>query len=818
MQTFTNDLRYGFRMLSRTPSFTLAAVVCLALGIGATTAIFSIVYAVLLRPLPYANPDRLVRVYTEFPKFPNGGLTRFWTSPPEFFDLRKDTQSWQSLDGWVNGGANLAGSNEPIRITVSNVTGGLLETLGVAPIRGRLLTPQDDKPGVPATAVLSYGLWRSAFGADNSVVGRDVLLNGQKCTIVGIMPGGFQFPPGEVEPPELWTPLQLDPAKPGGRGSHYLYLLGRLKNGSNVEQARQEMVQLVTQAGAHATPMVHGFAPGDHPVVMYPFQDEVVGSVRLAMLTLLGAVVFVLLIACVNVANLLLARAEVRQREIAIRKAMGAELMTLVRQFITEGVLLSLAGAVLGCLLAFGGLRLIAATNAGSIPRASEISLNWEVLLFTLVVSFATGVAFGLAPLAQIVAKNVHETLKAAAARTTASVGANRFRRVLVTGELALALVLLIGTGLMVRAFWKLQEVNIGVDPRNVITMRVALPQAVYPENERVVQFWTAVQQRVRAIPGVVSASFLSGLPPTRRVNANDTQIEGFVPRKGGPIQNIDYYQTVGDRYFETMGVHLIEGRLFDERDGKGAPLTLIVNQTLARMYWPGESALGRRMKPGFQGEWRTIVGVVADVKNAGIDKPTGTELYGPYRQSGGFGIRNAYVTVRTQRDPDELINSLRAEIHSIDGSLPISSVRTMDDVIVATQSRPRFLAILLTMFSGVALVLAAVGLYGVISYSVAQRTSEFGIRMALGAGPSDVLGMVIGQGARLALAGVVAGGLGALALTRMMRGLLFGIDFFDPLTFTVMAAVLAAVMLVACYVPARRATRVDPMVALRYE
>jgi predicted permease len=369
MQTFTHDLRYGVRMLLRTPGFTIAAIVCLALGIGATTAIFSIVYAVLLRPLPYTQPDRLARLYTEFPKFPNGGLSRFWTSPPEFLDLRRDTKSWQNLDGWVNGGANLAGGNEPIRVTVSNVTGGLLETLGVSPIRGRLLTPKDDEPGVPSTAVLSYGLWRRAFGADPGVVGRDVLLNGQKCTIVGIMPGGFQFPPGEVDPPELWTPLQLDPTRPGGRGSHYLYLLGRLKPGVGLNQARQEVAQLVAQSGATATKMIHSFAPAEHPVVMCPFQDEVVSGVRLAMLTLLGAVVFVLLIACVNVANLLLARAEVRQREIAIRKALGAELFTLVRQFVTEGVLLSLAGAVLGCLLAFGGLRLTCISHEGSSKK-----------------------------------------------------------------------------------------------------------------------------------------------------------------------------------------------------------------------------------------------------------------------------------------------------------------------------------------------------------------------------------------------------------------------------------------------------------------
>ncbi len=818
MHNFIQDLRYGVRMLLQSPGFTAAAVVCLALGIGATTAIFSIVYAVLLKPLPYSQPDRLARIYTEFPMFPNGGLRRFWTSPPEFLDLRKYTHSWQTLDAWVTGGSNLAGGNEPSRVTASFVSGGLLDALGVQPLRGRLLTPHDDENGAPLTAVISYGLWQRAFGGDATAVGKEVHLDGQKCSVVGIMPKGFEFPPGEVEKPELWTPLQLNPASPGGRGSHYLYLLGRLKPGVSLEQSRQEMAQLVDHWGATSSERNHSFSTKNHPLVLFPFQDEVVGGVRLAMLTLLSAVVFVLLIACVNVANLLLARAEARQREIAIRKALGADLGRLVLQFVTEGVLLSLAGAVFGVVLAAGGLYLITATNAGSIPRASEISLNWSVLLFALGLSFATGIAFGLAPLAQIISKDVHNTLKAAAARTTASVGSNRFRRVLVAGELAMALVLLIGTGLMIRAFWNLQQVNIGVDARNVLTMRVALPSTVYPENEGVVRFWTNVVQRVGSLPGVTSASFVSGLPPNRRVNATDTSIEGFVRRPGGPMQNIDYYQTAGANYFQTMGIRLVEGRFFDERDGLGAPLTVVVNQTLARIYWPGESAIGHRVKPGQQGEWRTVVGVAADVKNAGIDKPTGTELYLPYRQNAGFGLRNAHIVLRTQGDPQGMASAVRREVAGVDSSLPISSVHTMGDVVLASQSQPRFLAVLLSMFAGVALVLAAVGLYGVIAYSVAQRTGEFGIRMAMGAAPSDVLGMVVGQGLKLGLIGIAVGAVGALALTRLMRGLLFGVSSFDPLTFLAMAFVLCAVMLIATYVPARRATKVDPMVALRYE
>jgi predicted permease len=813
MNTFWQDLRYGIRMLWNSPGFTAASIICLALGIGATSAIFSIVNAVLLRPLPYNHSERLIRIYSEFPTF-----KKFWVSAPEFLEILQSAKSWESFEGWVNGGVNIAGGNEPIRVTASFVTGGLLPSLGISPIIGRLITPQDDAPAAQNTTVLSYGLWQRAFGGDNSVVGRDVQWNGRKATIIGVMPKGFHFPPGEADPPEAWAPMQIDPARPGNRGGHFVSALGMLKPGVTLAQARDEMNLLVEQWGRQDGQGRHMLSPKNHPVVMSGFQEEVVGSVRLAMLMLLGAVGFVLLIACVNVANLLLARAEARQREIAIRKAMGAAVWRLARQFVTEGVMLSLGGALLGLALAFLGLRVIARANAASIPRVNEIGIDTTVLLFALGISFLTGIAFGLAPLAQIIAGNVHDTLKAAASRTTASVASNQFRRALVVTEMALALILLIGTGLMVRAFWKLQEVHAGFQPAGLLTMRVALPQAVYPESQRVLQFWTSVQQRVAALPGVEAATFVSGLPPMRQIMANDTQIEGWVRREGGPIQNMDYWQLTGPRYFETMGIRLIDGRYFDDRDGASAPLTVMVNQTTARMYWPGESALGHRVKPGFQGEWRTIVGVVEDVKNAGLDKPTATELYIPYLQTTGLGMRNGFVILRAKGDPVRMVGPSRDVIHGIDSSLPIAAVRTMDEVLSSAQARPRFLTLLLTMFSGIALVLAAVGIYGVISYSVAQRTNEFGIRMAMGAGPRDVLTMVLGQGLLLGLIGVALGAAGALALTRLIRGLLFGISSFDPVTFLVMAALLTAVTLAACWIPARRATRVDPMVALRYE
>ncbi len=417
-------------------------------------------------------------------------------------------------------------------------------------------------------------------------------------------------------------------------------------------------------------------------------------------------------------------------------------------------------------------------------------------------------------------ARNPQQALQAATGRTTATAGAQLFRRVLVSGEMALALVLLIGAGLMVRAFWKLQDIDAGLIPDRILTMRLALPQAVYGDNKSVVQFWTALQDRVAGLPGVESASMMLGLPPIRPINANDTQIEGFVPQPGGPLQNIDYWQVAGKKFFETMGIRLIEGRLFDDRDGEGSPPALVINQTMARTYWPGQSAIGRRVRPGFRDPWFTVVGVVADVKNAGLDKPTGTELYLPYRllASPGFAPRAGFLVVRAARDPLSMVRAVRAEIRALDAALPVAQVRTMDEVLAAARSRPRFLTLLLGLFSVVALALAAVGIYGVISYSVARRTSEIGIRMAMGARPDDILRMVLAQGLRLGAIGVAAGALGAIALTRLIRGLLFGVTAFDPWTFVSMAALLLAVTAAACWIPARRATRVDPMVALRYE
>ena len=813
------DLRHALRMLLKNPGFAAAAVLCLTLGIGATTGIFSVVNAVLLRPLGYKQPERLVRIYTEFPTFPNGGLRRFWTSAPEFLDLRRDLRSWDSIDAWANTSSNIAGITQPARVTASFVSGGMLNSLGVAPMMGRLIAPADDEPTAPVVADISYGLWRSVFGGDPQIIGRQTLLDGQKCTVIGVMPRGFEFPPGEIDPPQLWSPLQLNPAKPGGRGSHNYYLLGLLKPGITPSQAHSEMQAYVTASTeAHKSPGEHYFNTKNHTLISFPLQGEVVSNVRPALLMLLGAVAFVLLIACVNVANLLLARAESRRREIAIRSAIGADLPRLARQFVTEGLLLSGCGALLGLVLAYLGIRLIQLTNAGAIPRAAEIGVDASVLLFTIGASLITGVLFGLAPIIPLALQSVQDSLKETVGSTTGTAAAQGFRRALVAGELALALVLLIACGLMVRGFWKLQEVHIGLNPENVVTMNLALPQSTYPKPEMINSFWSRLEERIHNLPGVRSAAIASGLPPLRPPNMNDTHIEGFVRREGGPIENIDYYQVVSADYFQTMGIRLMDGRLFDSRDAASAPDAAIINQTFAHTFYGNESPIGRRIQPGMSGPFCTIIGMVEDVKNAGIDRPTGTELYLPYLQKQGSGTNDAYVVLRSNGDPRSLASAVRREVQAIDPTIPVSRVRLMDDVLSSAQSRPRFLTLLLTLFSGIALIIATVGIYGVISYSVARRSKEFGLRMALGARPTNILGLVLKQGILLTSIGVVGGVVAALILTRLMASLLFAIKPTDAITYLGVSALLAAVAILASYIPARRATQVDPIKALRYE
>ena len=809
-------LRHAIRSLLRTPTFTVAALLCLALGIGATTAIFSIVDAVILRPLPYPDSSRLVRIYTEFPTFPNGGLHKFWVSEPEVFDLKNAAKSFESIGAWYTGSANIAGLTQPLRVTTTYVTASLPKILEAKPLRGHLITKEDDVPGAAPVLMLSYGLWQRAFGGNPNIIGTETYGNGVKARIIAVMPRGFVCPPGQSDQTEAWTALHLDP-KSTNRGGHNFNVLGRLRPGVTLAQAREEMSRLVAHWGEAASPNYHAFNPRTHPVSMYSFYGEVVGGVRKSMLMLLGAVVFVLLIACVNVANLLLARSEARQREIAIRRAVGASTGHLIKQFITEGLLLSFVGAAFGTVLAYGSLRLIVAINSGSIPRAQEVHVDWQVLAFTLAVSLLTGVLFGLAPFIHVSAIRVYDTLKASSGRTSATASSNRFRRILVIAQMAMAFLLVAGAGLMIRTFWKLQQVNPGFNASHLLTFSVNLPDASYKDEQARQRFWREVEQGLSQLPGVRSASIMQGLPPLRPENDNDTNIEGFVQTPGGPIENVAYYQIAGDRLFETLGARLIEGRFLEPRDGNPNTPGVVVNAAMAHTFWPHESAIGHRVRPyaGGKSPWCTVVGVIADIKNGGIDKPAGTEIFIPYQLAASS---EPNIVLRTSGDPLSLARAARGVIASVNPSLPVIKVRTMEDVLAAATSRPRFLTLILGMFSILALGLATVGIYGVISYSVEQRTAEFGIRMALGAEPRALLLQVVRQGLVLGLLGVGIGIAGAMLLTSSLEGLLFGVSRFDPSSFVATAAILAAATIVASFLPALRAMRIEPAQALRYE
>ena len=818
------NVRYTLRTLGNARGFTAIAVLTLGLGIGSSTAIFSVVHSVLFRPLGYTEPDRLIQVYTEFPKQGVNGFRRFWTSRPEYLELKRDLTSWQTFDAWAETGANIGGGAQPVRVEGARVTGTLLQTLGVQPLLGRLIQPADDAFGAPLTAVLSNSLWHRAFGGDSTIVNREILYNGEKCTVLGVMPADFRFPPGDPNAPEVWIPWRMDPAEKSW-GNHLLYMVGRLKPGISHAQAGAEMANYVRKTGALTTMKSHNLHPVNHPLVSYPFQDEVTRGVRSSLLLLLGAVGFVLLIACVNVANLLLARAEARQREVAVRTALGAGTGRLLAQFVTEGVVLSVFGTLAGFALAFGGVRLIVSTQAGVLPRAGEIGLHLPTLLFAIGLTAFTGVFFGLAPFVHLVRGSTSQSLKSGSGRNTAAGSSLWFRRLLVVGEISLALVLLIGAGLMVQAFWRLQRNDPGFSADRVLTMRVALPQTQYPKADDIFAYWDRLLRKVKEIPEVASVSISDGLPPNRPIDANDTVIEGLHEVPGGPANNIDFWNIVTPGYFEAMGIRLMDGRFLDARDAEGAAPSVVVNQTMAHLYYGNQSALGRRIRPGFSDDektnpWRTIVGVVSDARNGGLDKPAGTEIYMPLQQLRAFGsgLRAENIVVQSSGDPSALAGPVAAAVRSLDPSIPVARIQTMEEILHGEQARPRFLSLVLTLFSALALLLAAVGLYGVISYSVAQRTGEFGIRIAIGASMGQVQGIVLKEGLVLGLAGIVGGALAAALLTRSIQSLLFGVQASDPWTFVFMACALVAVVMAASFFPARRATRVDPVVALRVE
>jgi predicted permease len=821
MKALAQDLRYACRLLLRSPGFTLLAAVTLALGIGANAAIFSVADAVLLRPLPYRDSGQLMIVYSQFPSM---GFSHFWIDPMEFTELSRWNRSFQSLGAYVVGPVNVSARDEPTRADAAFVSAGLFTALGVAPEVGRYVSPRDDLPGTELVVVLADGLWRRAFAADPGIVGRRIKVDGDERTVIGVMPPGFTLGNERIE---AWLPLALDPQKPGNRGNHYLYLIGRLKPGISPAQAQQEMNGFVGRWKLES-PQKHTPQPLVHPLVIQPLLDDLVGGVRPKLRLLLGAVGLVLLIACVNVANLLLARAEARQKEVAVRTALGAPRGRLVRQLLTESVVLGLLGGALGLLLAYGGVKAIVAANLDSIPRVDEIRLDGRTVLFTLAVAIATGLLFGLAPALHARAGSFFATLKEGGQRATAGSGRQWLRRTLVVAEVAFAAMLVIGGGLLIRSFWLLQQVDPGFRPAGVLSMQVPLARRDYPQPEQVEAFYQRLVDRVSHLPGVVSAAVVSGLPPNRSVNANQTDLESVPTTADGGPTIVDYYQFVSRDYFRTLGIPLVAGRLFEPTDAKGSAGVVVINRTMAKQFWGDRNPIGQRLRGGRPSgdprppyPWVTIVGIAGDVKQGGLDHKTGSELYllsDQAPEAAGYLPAAMYLVLRTAKDPMSLAAPVRGEIRRLDPAIPVADVRPMTDVVYASVAQPRFIAFLVLIFAVVALSLAAIGTYGVLAYTVELRTQEIGVRMALGAQALQILRMVMAQGAWLVGSGLVLGVAGALALRRALASVLFGVAPTDPAIFAAVLALLAAVGLLACYLPAQRAMRVDPLVALRRE
>jgi putative ABC transport system permease protein len=822
MRALKQDVIYALRTLGRSPAYAAVTVLTLALGIGANTAIFSVVNGVMLKPLGYPHPERLEFITSTFP---NLGFDRFWISLPEWAEFKERNQSFQGVGGYREGSVNLGTPERPRRVNSVIVTPELLDVLGVPPLRGRLFTVADSLVGAEDVGVISYQTWQNDFGGDESVLGRVVPIDGVPTRIVGIMPRGFDIHDERVE---VFLPLTIDPKTfPNSRGGHFLYLVGRLKDGVSPQQAQADLDTMIAQwfdlSGKRHSP---NRRPNTvHDLQMQPMKSDMVGGIGTALWVLQGAVGFVLLIACANLANLVLARAESRQKEFAIRSALGAGRWRLLRQFLTEGVLLALVGGALGAAVGFAGLRALLAANPQSIPRALEIALDWKVLLFTFAVSIATGLIFGLAPLLHLREQVVTLSLKEGGQRATAGTARARVRSGLVMAEVALAVVLVVGAGLLIRSFQKLMTVDPGFNRERMTTFGVVLPGAVYPKPESRVAFFERLGERLRQQPGVSGVAWMTGLPPNRNVNANDTDFEGYAATRGttDPPENVDYYQTVSLDYLKTMGIPVVKGRGFEPSDVSGGGPVLLVNEALEKTFFTFRNlqAVGQRANIFFGPKPTpfTIIGVVRDVKQGGMSKKTGTELYflseqGPRVANAAPGSMN--VVVRSTLPEQTLAQEIQKAVRAQDPTLPIVKLRTMDQVFSDSAARPRFLAELLAIFAGLALALAAIGTYGILSYSVTERTKEIGIHMALGATRGSVLGMILGQGMRLTMVGLVAGLIASFGLTRLLQAQLFNVKPTDPATLTAVAGFIAVIAFVACYVPAQRATRVDPMVTLR--
>jgi len=814
IETLWQDLRFGARTLWRNPGFAAVAVVTLALGIGANAAIFSVVNAVLLRPLPWSEPDRAVMIWSKWTSF-----DKTWVASGEVMDYRRRARTLEEVAAWSDGQVNLTGGDaEPERVAAASVTANTFSTLGARPMLGRTFTAKEDVPNGPNLTVLGFGLWHRRFASDPAIVGRSIQIDGTAYEVVGVMPPDFVLPTDfqNAEPSELWAPLQLNPASMD-HGNHGFYAAGRLKPGATVHQAADELhaiAQAMTKEGLYPVQM-------QFDTVALSLTDEVVGNVRRAIWLLFGAVAFLLLIACANVANLLLARAEARQREIAVRSALGAGRLRVLRQLVTESVVLAGVSAAVGLGLAYAGVRALAWWNPESIPRVSGVTVDLRVLVFTVVVALLTSMLFSLAPALRTLRLDLTDSLKDGGQSASSGGSRQRFRNGLVVVEMALAVVLLIGAGLMLRSLWSLQRLPLGLDPTNVLTMRVALPQTSYPKAEQVVSFYQRMVERVRQLPGVRAAGAARSLPLGSSIGDFGLVVEGYIPPPGTGAKGD--WQIVTDGYLEAMGERIVRGRAITAADLPNTMLVALINEEMARRYWAGRDPIGGRLRIGGAQNrpWVTVVGIVADVKHNGLTAPVKEKFYVPHTQwdkATGFPIRGMTLVVKTAADPAAQAATVRQEIRSMDASLPVADVRTMADVLGATLSAPRFTGMLLGVFAALALALSAIGIYGVLSYLVSRRTREIGIRVAIGAGRGEVLRLVLQQGLVLALAGVAIGIAAATWLTRLMRGLLHGVTPGDPLTFVFVGLSLSLVAVLASAVPAWRATRVNPVAALKSE
>jgi putative ABC transport system permease protein len=817
METLIQDIKFGLRMLLKSPSLSIVATIALALGIGANTAIFSVVNAVLLRPLPFPASESLVSLFeTDTQRGGKYGSHSY----PNFFDLRSQNTVFEHVACYHGADFVMTGRGEPVRLQGAVVTADLFPLLGVAPLHGRVFLPDEDKPSETGrVAIISEQLFRKRFGADPAIVNQPITLEGKSFTVVGVMPDSFEFPI-QNEPVELWTTIAGDASGKSpitaARGAHFLKAIGRLKPNVSPQQAQSEISAIAARIEkAYPDTNTH------KGLYLEPALTALVGDIRPALLILLGAVACVLLIACANVANLLLARATSRHKEMAVRVALGASRIRVIRQLLTESILLSLLGGAVGLLLAVWWSDLLVALGKEDIPRAVHVAIDWRVLGFTLGVSVLTGLIFGLVPAFQSSKTELVESLKEGGRSGSEGARRNRMRSVLVVGELAIAVVLLVAAGLLIQSLWRLQHVNSGLQPDNVLTFNLGLPETKYDPDKQA-KFFSELKRRLESSPGVQSASTIVPLPLSGDRFMISFQIEGReVARKDEPSADI-FFTGVG--YFRTMGIPIVKGRDFDDRDQHGSPRVLIITEEFARQYFPNEDPIGKRLRPGistYEDEdtptavSREIVGVVADIRNRNLDTTPKPAYYVPQTQ---IPFSQATVVVKTLNEPHSLVSGMTKEVTAMDADLPVFGVKTMREYLAASVATPRFSTTLLSIFAGVALVLTLVGLYGVMSYSVAQRTNEIGIRLALGAQSRDVLLMIVKQGSFLIALGLGIGLLGAFAASRLVASLLFGVTAKDPFTFAVVAVLLGLVGLLACYIPAWRATKVDPMEALRCE